>query len=161
MISGQRMAGPAQDDEVHMLGIRREGAIARPRSRCIRPARRAARHAVRDEEIERAMTTFNEREKGFEQKYKHDQELRSRSTARRNKLLGLWAAEQMGLSGADAEAYAKQLVQADFEKPGDSDVVAKIVNDLSAKGRPVGEPQVRKELDRLFAVAKEQIMKQS
>ena len=81
------------------------------------------------------MTTFNEREKGFEQKYKHDQDLQFKVNARRNKLLGLWAAEQMGLSGADAEAYAKQVVQADFEKPGDSDVVAKVVNDLSAKGR--------------------------
>ena len=107
------------------------------------------------------MTTFNEREKGFEQKYKHDQDLQFKVNARRNKLLGLWAAEQMGLSGADAEAYAKQVVQADFEKPGDSDVVAKVVNDLSAKGRSVGEPQVRKELDRLFAVAKEQVMKQT
>ena len=107
------------------------------------------------------MTTFNEREKGFEQKYKHDQELQFKVNARRNRLLGLWAAEQMGLSGAEAEAYAKQVVQADFEKPGDSDVVAKVVNDLSAKGRAVTEPQVRKELDRLFAVAKEQIMKQA
>lgn len=106
------------------------------------------------------MTTFNEREKGFEQKYKHDQELQFKVNARRNKLLGLWAAEQMGLSGADAEAYAKQVVQADFEQPGDADVVAKVVNDLSAKGRPMPELQVRKELDRLFAVAKEQIMKQ-
>jgi hypothetical protein len=113
-----------------------------------------------DEEIERAMTTFNEREKGFEQKYKHDQELQFKVNARRNRLLGLWAAEQMGLSGAEAEAYAKLVVQADFEKPGDSDVVAKVVNDLNAKGRAVAEPQVRKELDRLFAVAKEQIMKQ-
>jgi hypothetical protein len=113
-----------------------------------------------DEEIERAMTTFNEREKGFEQKYKHDQDLQFKVNARRNKLLGLWAAERMGLSGADAEAYAKEVVQADFEKPGDGDVIAKVVNDLTAKGRPASELEVSKELGRLLAVAKEQLMKQ-
>jgi hypothetical protein len=112
-----------------------------------------------DQEMERAMTTFNEREKGFEQKYKHDQELQFKVNARRNKLLGLWAAQQLGLAGADAEAYAKEVVQADFEKPGDADVVAKVAKDLSGKG--VTETQVRKELDRLLAVAKEQIMKQA
>jgi hypothetical protein len=113
-----------------------------------------------DQEIERAMTTFNEREKGFEQKYKHDQELQFKVNARRNKLLGLWAAQQLGLSGDAAEAYAKEVVQADFEKPGDADVVAKVVKDLNAKGRPLTELQVRKELDRLLVVAKEQVMKQ-
>jgi hypothetical protein len=66
----------------------------------------------------------------------------------------------MGLTGADAEAYAKEVVQADFEKPGDADVVAKVVKDLSAKGEPVTELEVTKELGRLLAVAKEQIMKQ-
>ena len=107
------------------------------------------------------MATFDEREKGFEQKYKHDQELQFKVNARRNKLLGLWAAEQMGISGAAADAYAKEVVQADFETPGDADIVAKVVKDLSAKGRPVTEPQIRKELERLFAVAKDQMMKQS
>ncbi|HEX2115166.1 MAG TPA: DUF1476 domain-containing protein [Alphaproteobacteria bacterium] len=107
------------------------------------------------------MATFDEREKGFEQKYKHDQEFQFKVNARRNKLLGLWAAEQMGLSGASAEAYAKEVVQADFEKPGDSDIVAKVVNDLGAKGHTVSEVQIRRELDRLLAVAKEQITKQS
>jgi hypothetical protein len=108
-----------------------------------------------------AMATFDEREKGFEQKYKHDQELQFKVNARRNKLLGLWAAEQMGMAGAAAEAYAKEVVHADFEKPGDSDVVAKVVKDMTAKGRAITEPQIRKELDRLLAVAKEQLMKQS
>jgi hypothetical protein len=107
------------------------------------------------------MTTFNEREKGFEQKYKHDQDLQFKVNARRNRLLGLWAAEQMGITGEAADAYAKEVVQADFEKPGDSDVVAKVVNDLTAKGRPTTEAQVRKELDRLLLVAKEQLMKQA
>jgi hypothetical protein len=107
------------------------------------------------------MSTFNEREKGFEQKYKHDQELQFKVNARRNKLLGLWAAEQMGIAGSAAEAYAKEVVAADFEKPGDSDVVAKVLKDLKAKGKTTTEPQLRKELDRLLAVAKEQVMKQS
>jgi hypothetical protein len=106
------------------------------------------------------MTTFNEREKGFEQKYKHDQELQFKVNARRNRLLGMWAAERMGLSGAEAEAYAKQVVQADFDKPGDSDVIAKVTADLTAKGKSVSEIELRKEMDRLLTVAKEQIMKQ-
>jgi len=80
------------------------------------------------------MSTFDEREKGFEAKYKHDQEIQFKVTARRNRLLGLWAAEQLGLSGAEADAYAKSVVVADFEKPGDEDVVGKVMADLSAKG---------------------------
>ena len=107
------------------------------------------------------MTTFNEREKGFEQKYKHDQELQFKVNARRNRLFGMWAAERMGITGADAEAYAKEVVQADFEKPGDSDVIAKVSTDLSAKGITLTEVELRKEMDRLLAVAKEQIMKQA
>lgn len=107
------------------------------------------------------MSTFNEREKGFEQKYKHDQELQFKVNARRNKLLGLWAAEQMGITGSAADAYAKEVVAADFEKPGDSDVVEKVLKDLKAKGKTTTEPQLRKEFDRLLAVAKEQVMKQS
>ncbi len=106
------------------------------------------------------MTTFNEREKGFEQKYKHDQELQFKVNARRNRLLGMWAAERMGLAGAAAEDYAKQVVQSDFEKPGDADVMAKVSADLAAKGVAVTDVELRKEMERLLAVAKEQIMKQ-
>ena len=106
------------------------------------------------------MSSFDEREKGFEQKYKHDQELQFKVNARRNKLLGLWAAEQMGMTDGAAEAYAKEVVAADFEKPGDSDVIEKVLKDLQAKGRSATELQVRKQLDQFFAVAKEQIMKQ-
>jgi hypothetical protein len=109
----------------------------------------------------RAMATFDEREKGFEQKYKHDQELQFKVNARRNKLLGLWAAEQMGVTGSAAEAYAKDVVAADFEKPGDADVVEKVLKDLQAKGRAVTEAQLRKQMDQLLAIAKQQIMKQS
>lgn len=107
------------------------------------------------------MTTFDDREKSFEQKYKHDQELQFKVNARRNRLLGLWAAERLGLSGAAADEYAKTVVQADFERPGDSDVVEKVLKDLTDKGVSVTEVQVRKEMERLLAVAKEQIMKQS
>jgi hypothetical protein len=109
----------------------------------------------------RAMSTFDEREKGFEQKYKHDQELQFKVNARRNKLLGLWAAEQMGITGGAADAYAKEVVAADFERPGDSDVIEKVVKDLKAKGKSVTELQIRRQLEQFFAIAKEQIMKQS
>jgi hypothetical protein len=128
---------------------------------CIRPPRRDALCGCGNKEMGRAMSTFDEREKGFEQKYKHDQEVQFKVNARRNKLLGLWAAEQMGITGAAAEAYAKEVVQADFEKPGDSDVIAKVLKDLTAKGKATSEGQLRKQLDLLLAIAKEQIMKQS
>lgn len=107
------------------------------------------------------MTTFDEREKGFEQKYKHDQELQFKVNARRNRLLGLWAAERMGLAGAEADDYAKQVVQADFERPGDADVMAKVSADLAAKGVAVTEAELRRQMEQLLAVAKQQIMKQS
>ena len=107
------------------------------------------------------MSTFDEREKGFEAKYKHDQETLFKVTARRNKLLGLWAAEQLGLSGAEAEAYARTVVAADFERPGDDDVLRKITADLSAKGVPVSEHALRKRLADLAQIAREQIAKQA
>ncbi len=107
------------------------------------------------------MTTFDEREKSFEAKYKHDQELRFKVTARRNKLLGLWAATKMGLAGAEAEAYAKTVVQADFEKPGEEDVIQKVVKDLGARGIQVDAPAVRREMEQLLSVAKEQVMKET
>ena len=103
------------------------------------------------------MSSFDEREKGFEAKYKHDQETRFKVTARRNKLLGLWAAEQLGLSSAEAEAYAKTIVAADFEKPGDDDVLRKVMADLSAKGVQVTEHALRKRLADLAQIAREQI----
>ena len=103
------------------------------------------------------MTTFEEREKGFEAKYRHDQEKRFKIIARRNKLLGLWAAERMGLKEGAAEAYAREVVQADFAKPGDSDVVEKVLGDLGGKGIEMTEPKLRREMDRLLAVAEEQI----
>lgn len=104
------------------------------------------------------MTTFNDREKSFEKKFEKDQELQFKVNARRNKLLGLWAAGLMGKSGADAEAYAKEVVLADFDKPGDSDVMAKLVNDLAAAGKPTEEHTVRKQAERLMDDAKKQVM---
>lgn len=105
------------------------------------------------------MTGFNEREKAFEEKFKHDQELRFKVNARRNKLLGLWAAGKMGLSAADAEAYAKTVVDADFQKPGDDDVLQKVLKDLTAKGISTNAGEIRKQMDSLFETAKEQIAK--
>ncbi len=104
------------------------------------------------------MTTFNDREKAFEDKYKHDQELQFKVEVRRNKLLGLWVAEMLGLSGADAEAYAKEVVSADFEEPGPADVIRKILGDAQPKNLDLSEHRLRKKMDELVAVAKEQIM---
>ncbi|MBM3646397.1 MAG: DUF1476 domain-containing protein [Alphaproteobacteria bacterium] len=107
------------------------------------------------------MTTFDEREKTFEKKFERDQDLQFKVNARKNKLLGLWAAGLMGKSGADAEAYAKDVVMADFEKPGDDDVVDKLVKDLAAAGKPTEDHTVRKQGERLLAEAKAQIMKET
>src|ERR1700691_4354630 len=82
----------------------------------------------------RVMTTFDKREEGFEQQFAHDEELRFKATARRNKLLGLWAAEKLGLSGAEAESYAKAVVTGDIENVGEHDVTRKIRKDLADKG---------------------------
>ncbi len=104
------------------------------------------------------MTTFDEREKVFEDKYKHDQDLQFRVEVRRNKLLGLWVAELLGLSGADAEAYAKEVVKADFEEPGVADVIRKIQGDAVPKNLDLSEHLIRKKMDEMTVIAKEQIM---
>ena len=103
------------------------------------------------------MTTFNDREKSFEKKFQHDQELQFKVNARKNKLLGLWAAGLIGKAGADAEAYAKDVVMADFEKPGDSDVIHKLMKDLAAAGKPMEEHSIRKQGERLLEEAKKQV----
>jgi hypothetical protein len=107
------------------------------------------------------MTTFDEREKGFEKKFQHDQDLQFKASARKNKLLGLWAAGLMGKIGADAEAYAKEIVLAAFEKPGDNDVIHKLMRDLAAAGKPTEEHTIRRQADRLLVEAKAQIMKET
>ncbi len=107
------------------------------------------------------MASFQDREKGFENKYKHDQEKLFKITARRNKLLGLWAAGQMGITGEAADAYAKTVVASDFERPGDSDVVEKVLGDLKAKGQEITEHKLRAEMERLGREAEAQISAQS
>ena len=104
------------------------------------------------------MTTFNDREKSFEKKFQHDQEIQFKVNARKNKLLGLWAAGLLCRAGADAEAYAKEVVMADFEKPGDSDVVDKLLKDFAAAGKPMEDHTIRKQSERLADEAKKQIM---
>jgi len=89
------------------------------------------------------MTTFDQREEGFEKKFAHDEELRFKATARRNKLLGLWAAEKLGVSGPAADAYAKEVVMADFEEAGDDDVFRKLRKDFDAKGVAVTDQDLR------------------
>ncbi|WP_395708857.1 DUF1476 domain-containing protein [Reyranella sp.] len=104
------------------------------------------------------MTTFDDREKSFEKKFQHDQEIQFKVNARKNKLLGLWAAGLLGKAGADAEAYAKDVVMADFEKPGDSDVIHKLMKDLAAAGKPMEDHSIRKQGERLMEEAKKQVM---
>ncbi len=104
------------------------------------------------------MTTFDEREKAFEHQFEHDQELQFKARARRNKMLGLWAADLMGKTGADAENYARDIVMADFEKPGDHDVVHTLMRDLAAAGKPTQEHTIRKQGERLLEEARKQVM---
>ena len=103
------------------------------------------------------MTTFEKREEGFENKFAHDEELRFKANARRNKLLGLWAAEKMGLSGPAADAYAKEVVVADFEEAGDEDVFRKVRKDFDAKGIVQSDQDIRKTMIELLGRAVEQI----
>ena len=99
------------------------------------------------------MTTFDKREEGFEKKYAVDEEQKFKAMARRNKLLGLWVAGQLGLAGDAATAYAREVVAADFEQPGDNDVVHKVTRDLAAGGVALTEPQLRAKMDELMAQA--------
>ena len=103
------------------------------------------------------MTTFDNREKGFENKFAHDEELRFKASARRNKLLGLWAAEKLGLAGDAAAAYAKEVVMSDFEEAGDHDVFRKVRADFDAKGVVQSDHQIRRTMDELMETAIAQI----
>lgn len=107
------------------------------------------------------MSGFDDREKGFEAKFKLDQETQFKVTARRNKLLGLWAAAKLGLAGDAAETYAKEVVLADFEKAGDSDVIEKVRKDLTAKNVAVSAGEIEAELAKLAATAREQVIKEA
>jgi hypothetical protein len=99
------------------------------------------------------MTTFDKREEGFEKKYALDEEQKFKAEVRRNKLLGLWVAEKLGISGDAANAYAKEVVAADFQEAGDGDVVRKVITDLSAKGIAMTEAQVRTRMNELMGQA--------
>lgn len=99
------------------------------------------------------MTTFDKREEGFEKRFAVDEELKFKANARRNKLLGMWAAEKLTLTGAEAEAYAKAVVMADFEEAGDDDVFRKIRKDFDDKGVKESDHQIRRTMDELMAKA--------
>jgi hypothetical protein len=99
------------------------------------------------------MTTFDKREEGFEKKFALDEEQKFKAEARRNKLLGLWVAEKLGMSGDAANAYAKDVIAAEFQAAGDADVVRKVMGDLTAKGVAVTEAQIRVKMDELMAQA--------
>ena len=103
------------------------------------------------------MTTFDKREEGFEKKFALDEEQKFKAEARRNKLLGLWVAEKLGLSGDAANAYAKEVIAAEFQEAGDADVVRKVIGDLKAKGVAVTERELRAKIDELTALAVTQI----
>ncbi|MTI45169.1 hypothetical protein JM93_01452 [Roseibium hamelinense] len=103
------------------------------------------------------MSTFDKREEGFENKFAHDEELKFKAIARRNKLLGLWAAELLGKTGTDAEDYAKEVVRADFEEPGDDDVFRKIRSDFDANNIDQSDHQIRRTMEELLATAAQQI----
>jgi len=104
------------------------------------------------------MTQFNDRERAFESKFAHDEEMKFRITARRNRLLGEWAARQMGLSGAETESYAKDVVRSDFEEAGDHDVVRKVLGDLTAAGIETDEASVQEALRNKEIEARRQII---
>lgn len=103
------------------------------------------------------MANFNEREKGYEEKFRHDEELAFKAKARRNRLFGLWAAEKLGLAGEEAAAYAKDVVAADFVKPGDDDVIEKVSKDFAAKGVKISDAQLRDQFGREAVKAKREI----
>jgi hypothetical protein len=107
------------------------------------------------------MSTFDEREKAFENKFKRDQDLQFKVNNRRNRLLGQWIASQLGKVGPDADAYAKEVVMSDFDKAGDDDVLQKVLADLGAAGKPADAGAVRKQMNKLLDDAKHQIMEES
>jgi len=104
------------------------------------------------------MTGFDDRAKAFEDKFAHDRELQFKATARRNKLLGLWACEKLGKTGADAEAYVKSVVISDFAEPGDDDVLRKVLADLNDAGITTSRDELRLQMDALMREAMQQLM---
>ena len=153
------MTGPAQDDQGAQVAVRPYDDLSIspaaasgyklsdvPVVQSLPDGRRGDKHPGG----KLAMSTFERREKGFEAKWKQDQELRFKVMARRNKLLGLWAAQQFGMDDGEAEVYAKAVVMADFDRPGDDDVLDKVHADFGNHGIEMSEHRVRKEMDRLM-----------
>ena len=104
------------------------------------------------------MTTFDDRERAFESQYARDQDLQFKIVARRNRLLGQWAAKKMGLTEAEADAYARDVIRADFEEAGDDDVIRKLLGDLTTAGVEVDEAEIRKALDHKMVEARRQFI---
>ncbi len=104
------------------------------------------------------MTTFDDKEKAHENKFAHDAELNFKITARRNKLLGLWAAEKLGLAKDKAEGYAKEVVQADFDRPGEDDVTEKLLADFAKAGIAITVKEIKEQIVKLEPVARKEIM---
>ena len=117
-----------------------------------------ARRQIDDPEAEIHMAQFDDREKAQEAKFARDGELRFKAEARRNKLLGLWAAEHMGLSDEHAREYASEVVASDFEEAGDEDVFRKVSGDLKAKGASVSDDMIRKKMAELTIIARDQVL---
>jgi hypothetical protein len=105
--------------------------------------------------------SFDKREKAFEAKWAHDEELRFKVYARRNKLLGLWAAAEMGVTGGAADSYAKEVIAADFERAGEEDVFEKIRRDLDSRGIAISDHMIRRQMEELLDAAKHQIEAES
>ena len=104
------------------------------------------------------MSTFDEREQGFENKFKHDQELEFRVAARRNRLLGLWAAQLLGIHGVEAENYARSLAELETRVPGDHTVITRVLEDFKSRGIEMSEHRLRRHMDELGQSARNQIM---
>jgi hypothetical protein len=104
------------------------------------------------------MTTFDDRERAFEAKFTHDEDMKFRVIARRNRLLGQWAAAKMGLSEAETDAYSKDVIRADFEEAGDEDVIRKLLGDLTGAGVEVDEGAIREALEHKTVEARRQLM---
>jgi hypothetical protein len=120
-------------------------------------SRRPARYIASGQGAGGHMTTFDNRKDAFENKFALDEELRFKAMARRNKLLGLWAASLLGKSGDEADAYAKSVVLSDFQEAGDDDVLRKVRGDLEAAGKPQTDGQIRRTMDELLARAVQEI----
>jgi hypothetical protein len=142
-------------EQIAIAGAKSKGAALRPHG--WQDGTRARVGAGHSRNSEAGMTTFDKREEGFEKQFAVDQELQFKATARRNRLLGQWAAGKLGLSGAEADAYAKDVVASDFEEAGDHDVFRKIRRDFDAKNVTDSDHQIRRTMDELMAKAVQEV----